>query len=114
MFSRSDGRTLLGVIALALLALGWGLLDSPPSATALWSEARRDGPQIIDLNRASAEELTALPGIGPVLAERIVRHRLVHGPFRSLEDVLQVPGIGPRTLEGLRPYVQVCFLSKCK
>lgn len=61
----------------------------------------------LDLNRATVEELQELPGIGPVLAERIVAFREEHGPFRSLEDLLQVPGIGEATLEALRPHVAV-------
>jgi len=56
----------------------------------------------IDLNRAEARDLEALPGIGPVLARRIVGHRDRHGPFHRLEDLLQVEGIGPRLLERLR------------
>ncbi|MEY4070688.1 MAG: hypothetical protein RL721_1302, partial [Candidatus Eisenbacteria bacterium] len=52
---------------------------------------------------ASAAELDALPGIGPVLAARIVAHRDRHGPFRSPDELLAVPGIGPRLLERIRP-----------
>jgi len=68
-------------------------------------------PEVLDLNRASLAELMELPGIGPLLAERIVRYRLVHGPFRSLDELLNVPGIGPRTLEQLRAYVRICPTS---
>lgn len=61
----------------------------------------------IDLNHASPEDLEALPGIGPVLAGRVVAHRQKHGPFRRIEDLQQVPGIGPKNLEQLRPYLTV-------
>lgn len=61
----------------------------------------------LDLNRATAEELQGLPGIGPVLAARILSWRETHGPFTSVEDLLAVPGIGPRTLENLRAQVTV-------
>lgn len=61
----------------------------------------------LDLNRASAEELEKLPGIGPVLARRIVEWREAHGPFQSLQDLLNVPGIGPKTLEKLVDKVTV-------
>jgi competence protein ComEA len=64
-------------------------------------------PDRIDLNRAGASELDALPGIGPVLARRIVEHRRQHGPFRSLEELRAVRGLGPRLLERLRPRVKV-------
>lgn len=61
----------------------------------------------LDLNTAGESELDALPGIGPVLAGRIVAHRRAHGPFRSPDDLLAVPGIGPRLLERLLPRVTV-------
>lgn len=57
----------------------------------------------VNLDTATAAELDALPGIGPVLAARIVAHRTRHGPFRSADELLAVPGIGPRLLERLRP-----------
>lgn len=61
----------------------------------------------LDPNTASAAELEALPGIGPVLARRIVEHRRAHGRFERLEDLLEVQGIGPRMLERLRPLLRL-------
>ncbi|GIU92288.1 MAG: competence protein ComEA [Acidimicrobiia bacterium] len=61
----------------------------------------------IAVNRATAEELERLPGVGPVLASRIVSHREENGPFRTPEDLLAVPGIGERTLENLRSHIVV-------
>lgn len=63
------------------------------------------GDGLIDLNRATAQELAQLHGIGPVLAERIVAHREEHGPFDSVESLLDVPGIGEAKLALLRPGV---------
>ena len=57
----------------------------------------------LDLNRASAAELDALPGIGPVLAARIVEHRRLHGRFRRIEELRAVRGVGPRLYERLSP-----------
>ena len=57
---------------------------------------------LIDVNRASETELTALRGIGPALARRIVEYRERNGPFRSVEELVQVRGIGPAKLEGFR------------
>lgn len=61
----------------------------------------------IDINAASVEELQILPRIGPKMAARIVAFRTAHGPFRTLQDIMQVRGIGPATLEKLRPHVEV-------
>jgi competence protein ComEA len=60
----------------------------------------------IDVNRAPEEQLRKLPGIGPVLAGRIIAARQV-APFRSVEDLRRVRGIGVKTLEKLRPFVTV-------
>jgi len=61
----------------------------------------------MDMNRASVIDLTLLPGIGPVTAEKIDAHRRRTGPFRSVDDLLQVSGIGPATLERIRPWVGI-------
>src|SRR5262245_61337034 len=61
----------------------------------------------LELNRASAAELDALPGIGPVLASRILEQRRRGGPFRRIEDLLAVRGLGPRLLDRLKPLLRV-------
>lgn len=61
----------------------------------LWAE----DAQPININTATAAELTQLKGIGTKYAERIVQYREEHGPFTSAEDMMKVPGIGPRTCE---------------
>jgi competence ComEA-like helix-hairpin-helix protein len=60
----------------------------------------------VNVNAAGAAELAQLPGLGPATAQRIVDHRRAHGPFTSPDDLLAVPGIGPITLEGLRPFLR--------
>jgi len=57
----------------------------------------------LDLNRATAEDLDALPGLGPALAQRIVDYRKAHGPFKQIEDLGEIPGIGPQNLAKLKP-----------
>lgn len=61
----------------------------------------------LDLNAATAEELDALPGVGPATARSILSYRNRHGRFRSVNELLEVPGIGPSKLETLRPLVKV-------
>ena len=60
---------------------------------------------LVDVNEAEWPELIQLPGVGPVLGGRIVEYRKQHGDFRSLEELQAVTGIGPRTLEGMRPFL---------
>ncbi len=59
----------------------------------------------VNINTASVEELTKLPGVGPKVAQRIVDYREAHGPFQSVEELLKVKGIGPKRLERLRPLI---------
>ena len=73
--------------------------DSGPTRTTL--------SLIIDINRANADELDRLPGIGPKTAKAIVEHRTRNGPFASVDDLLAVRGIGPATLAEIRNWVKV-------
>lgn len=61
----------------------------------------------VDLNLATRGELEALPDVGPALAERIVREREERGRFRDVSDLRRVRGIGPKTMERLRPWICV-------
>ena len=70
-------------------------------------EGEAELPQKIDINRAEPWLLEALPGIGEVLAQRIVDYRSENGPFRRIEDLLKVSGIGPATFEKIKDYITV-------
>lgn len=59
----------------------------------------------LDLNKATALDLDALPGIGPALAKRIIDYRQRYGPFKKIDDLEQVSGIGPKKLALIKPYV---------
>jgi competence protein ComEA len=61
----------------------------------------------MDLNTASREDLISLPRIGPVTAQKIIDYRNDHGPFQTLDTLANVKGIGPKTLQKLRPYLSV-------
>lgn len=71
--------------------------SAPPAGTG--------GGQPVSLGSATAEQLETLPRIGPALAARILAYRAAHGAFRSVDELGEVGGIGPRTLEGLRDLV---------
>jgi competence protein ComEA len=71
-----------------------GASGAAPSATAP-----------LDLNTASAEQLDALPGVGPATAQKIIDYRQAHGPFHSIDELEGVPGIGPSKLAQLKGLV---------
>jgi competence protein ComEA len=79
---------------------GAGLSGSPPTST---------GPAItpVDLNTATAEQLDTIPGIGPVTAQAILAWRTEHGGFTTVQQLLDVSGIGDATLAEMIPYVYV-------
>lgn len=61
----------------------------------------------VDINRGTADDLRRLPGIGPVLAERVIRHRQEHGKFGSIRDIQNVKGIGEKRFAQLEPYIHI-------
>lgn len=97
-------------LALALIFLLWGVhhfrnyYRAPLSATPL---AVSDTVNPIDINSADMDELCCLPGIGEALAQRIIDYRSNIGGFTSLEQLLQIKGIGQLTLERIKPFLTV-------
>jgi comEA protein len=60
----------------------------------------------ININKADVEELEKLPRIGPAMAKRIIEYRKLQGSFKSLDDLIKVKGIGQKTLDLIRPYLE--------
>lgn len=79
-----------------------GDLISVPSVTEPGDVPQQPGAAGIDINRSTSVQLEGLPGVGPVLAGRIVAYREENGPFAEVEDLLDVPGIGEAKLAGMR------------
>ncbi|MBS5335687.1 MAG: helix-hairpin-helix domain-containing protein [Anaerovoracaceae bacterium] len=61
----------------------------------------------VNINTADMSELQSVPGIGPATAQKIIEYREHNGKFKSVEDILNVSGIGDKTLENMRPYITV-------
>jgi competence protein ComEA len=89
----------------APLADGEQVLVPARGAGAAAPAAGGAGSAPVDLNTATAEQLDALPGIGPATAAKIVAFRQAHGPFRSADELDAVPGIGPARIEQLKGLV---------
>ena len=72
-------------------------------------EIDRDTPQeiqfLVDINEADWPEIIQLPGLGEILAQRVIADRQDKGPFRDVDELTRVDGIGPKTLEKIRPYL---------
>lgn len=78
-----------------------------PTAAATNVPAGASTAQCTDINTADTEALATLPGIGPALAKRIVDHRATHGPFRAVDELQQVSGVGPAAIGQLKDLVCV-------
>ncbi|HVN80854.1 MAG TPA: helix-hairpin-helix domain-containing protein [Terriglobia bacterium] len=101
------------VLRLLLLCLLGGNAASSP-LNSVKEDDPRSSPQTlaiqgskVNINRATFEELQALPGIGPGMAQRIVEYRKKNPPFRKVEDLLIIRGISRTKLEKLRDRVKV-------
>ena len=110
---RRGDQLVVGALALIVLALmivhwarlsGWGLrpveIDRLPE---------RQFDYRIDINSATWVELMQLEEVGEVLARRIVEDRERNGPFRSIDDLRRVKGVGPKTLDTIRPWLTISF-----
>ena len=78
-----------------------------PSPIFAQREPQKGSSRVINVNTADRSQLETLPGIGPVKAQAIIDYRQRYGPFRSVDELIKVKGIGPKTLEKIRPFVTV-------
>ena len=105
-----------GVTALAFCAMALWLavsqarfepLDVLPAPPPAQSQEQGAGEHLVDINTAGLEELDTLPGIGPARAQAILNYREEHGPFRYVEELVYVDGIGEGILADLMDLVTV-------
>lgn len=102
---RRDQLLVASVVALSLLLVAWKLNLLGEPGVAFDEVAPQPAEFRLDINSADWPELCLLPGVGESLAHGIVANRAARGPFRSHEDLLRVPKLGPKTLAGIRPYL---------
>ncbi len=105
--------TTLKRVSATLLLMAWFCGNPPVFSKWLYAapkaEAKAVAPEspVINLNRATAEELQAVRGIGPALAERVIQYREEHGRFERPEDLVNVRGIGEAKFERIKNQVSI-------
>lgn len=112
-FSRAQVRTLIFLVLVAAFLGGYRIIDKTvygSESTRVWEISSLEGYNstlCVDINRSPADSLELVPGIGPVLARRIVEFRQARGKFPAVDSLVRVPGIGPATLNKIRVFVKV-------
>jgi competence protein ComEA len=97
-------RPIVRALVVPVLGLSLSGLASHPA------EASGEAPashQLVNINQATSAELVRLPRVGAKLADRIVAHRKEHGPFKRIEDLMEVKGVGEKFFSTLKPYLTV-------
>jgi competence protein ComEA len=103
------GELLRRLACVVVLALTFGGLPCDGWVFALQSQGKptKLPAMAIDINKATVNDLQKLPGIGPGLAKQIVAYREKNGPFRRVEDLMAIKGIGFKKWKAIRPLVRV-------
>jgi competence protein ComEA len=104
-------RTFLSIVTLSVLS---GVLMAEPASVAAMqakaggrAAAKPTSPVIVNINKASATDLEALPGIGAKTAARIIEYRQKNGPFKKVEELMNVRGVGEKNFLKLKPQLTV-------
>ena len=97
-------RPIVRALVVPVLGLSLSGLASHPAV----AEGDVAAPhKTVNINQAASAELARLPRVGTKLADRIVAHRSQHGPFRRIEDLMEVKGVGEKFFTTLKPYLTV-------
>jgi competence ComEA-like helix-hairpin-helix protein len=116
--TKEERQVLIFLGAVALLGLGLSYLKkikltgwpqplSVERESLSWPLPKEEEARVISLNHADIEELASLPGIGPVLAGRIVSYRQQNGPFDNIEKIKEVPGIGDKKFQMIKEFLSL-------
>lgn len=95
------------LIVSSLYCLGVQAQGGQMGSTRQSSQTPKPAPAIVNINTATNTELETLPGVGPALATRIIEYRQKNGPFKKIEDLMSVRGIGEKSFLKLKPLVTV-------
>lgn len=109
LLKRADQAAVGGLVLVALVAMAaWWLRQGGWQGRLIEidRQPKLEARFVVDINRADWPELAQLPGIGRTLAQRIVASRDEQGPFVDHDELRRVRGIGPKTLEKMRPYLR--------
>jgi comEA protein len=82
-----------------------GLFAALAQSVSTSATTKKPPPQPINLNAATSEELQQVPGIGPATADKILQMRKSYGPFKTVDDLLAIRGIGKKRLDKMRKYL---------
>jgi competence protein ComEA len=91
--------------AIAAIALSAPALSAQSKSPAGKPTATAAAP--VNLNTATAEQLTSIPGVGPKMAERIIEYRQKNGGFKKVEDLMNVSGVGEKSFLKMKPLITV-------
>jgi len=97
-------RPIVRALIVPVLGLSLSGLASHPAVAEGEAPASH---QLVNVNQATSAELARLPRVGTKLADRIVAHRKEHGPFKRIEDLMEVKGVGEKFFSTLKPYLTV-------
>jgi competence protein ComEA len=109
-FTQHQMKSLRILAVTLILAGGFSILNVERLHAAQKTESAKPAPQalkVVNINQAGAEELLAVRGIGPSIAERIIKYRNENGPFKQVEDLGNVRGIGQAKLEKMRSQISI-------
>ena len=105
-------RIAFSSVALAGLATMFAAIPSIAAQTKPQASAKSSTTQVVNINTASAAEFEALPGIGPKMAARIIEYRQKNGPFKKVEELMNVRGIGEKNFLKLKAQLTIGALPK--
>jgi competence protein ComEA len=95
------------VLVVTFLAGGLNMAAPVKAFAAPKAAAQTSAPVVVNINKAGAEELDKIRGVGPAMAQRIIEFRQQNGPFKSVDDLVQVRGIGGSKLQKIKDQITV-------